>query len=217
MRLSADGLCKRYGDRDVLVDCSLAVTAGECILLRGPSGGGKSTLLRILALLETADSGTVFHGQQSFAAGGKTRQPPYPFLTVVFQQLFLWPNLTMSQNLAIVLHQDPHASVGPDEMAMLERFSIAHLLQRLPHECSLGERQRLAVARALLSEAKFLLLDEPSSALDKANRKVLIMELTTATAQNRGVLIVTHDDRAFDQLAAQIFELENGRLTRFER
>jgi len=214
MILSAEKVCKSYGDRKILKDCSLSVSTGQCVLLRGPSGAGKSTLLRILALLESADSGCVFHDQRRWEINLLPEVSPYPFLTIVFQQLFLWPNLTMAQNLSIVLKHHPNALLPRTAVETLERLTIAHLLQRRPHECSLGERQRLALARSLLSEARFLLLDEPSSALDRVNRSILVQELITATSRSRGVLLVTHDDHGFDEIADQSFELENGRLER---
>ena len=97
-------------------------------------------------------------------------------------------------------------------MELLLRFRIAHLVDRLPHECSLGERQRLAISRSLLSPARFLLLDEPSSALDRANQGILVQELKAQIAQDRGVLLITHDDRGFREVLDQSFELENGQL-----
>ncbi len=214
MILSAERVCKSYGDRKILNDCSLSVSAGQCVLLRGPSGVGKSTFLRILALLEPADSGCVVHGERRWEVSLPHEVSAYPFLTVVFQQLFLWPNLTMAQNLSIVLKHRPNAPLPRIAMETLERLTIVHLLERRPHECSLGERQRLAIGRSLLSEARFLLLDEPSSALDRVNRGILVQELITAIACNRGVLVVTHDDHGFDEIAHQSFELENGRLKR---
>jgi ABC-type sulfate/molybdate transport systems ATPase subunit len=210
--LSAEGICKSYGGEPVLRDCSLAVRAGECLLLRGPSGAGKSTLLRILALVEPADSGTVLHGARRFDATRVHPDPPYPFLTVVFQQLFLWPNLTMAQNLSIVLTHRPNAALPKPAMEMLERLSIAQLLHQHPHECSLGQRQRMALARAFLSDAEFLLLDEPSSALDRTNRGILVQELKTAASRGRGILLITHDDGGFEQIASRSLELENGQL-----
>ncbi len=216
MTLSAEKICKSYGPHAVLIDCSFQVRAGQCVLLRGPSGGGKSTLLRILALLEQADSGTVSHDGRGWEA-----LPPnvsaYPFLTVVFQQLFLWPNLTMAQNMSLVLAHRPDTPLPAPAMELLDRFAISHLLQSLPHECSLGERQRLAIARSLLSQAKFLLLDEPSSALDRTNRNILVRELSGAIAQGRGILIVTHDDLTFDAIADEVYELENGRIEAGQR
>jgi ABC-type sugar transport system ATPase subunit len=214
MTLSGERVCKSYGNRTILENCSLSVRAGECVLLRGPSGGGKSTFLRILALLEPADSGFICHGDKRWEAKRPEDVSPYPFLTVVFQQLFLWPNLTMKQNLSIVLKHDPGAALSQSALETLDRLSIRHLLERRPHECSLGERQRLAIARSLLSEARFLLLDEPSSALDRVNRGILVQELSKALVSNRGVLLVTHDDHGFDELAHQSFMLENGRLER---
>jgi len=210
--LSGQNIYKSYSGRPTLRNCSLSVASGQCLILRGPSGGGKSTLLRILALLEQADSGSVLHDDRRWEATQKHEVSPYPFLTMVFQQLFLWPNLTMAQNLSIVLTNHPKSPLSKTAMEMLERFSITGLLDRRPHECSLGERQRLAVARSLLSDARFLLLDEPSSALDTTNREVLIRELKGAMSRDRGVFLVTHDERGYNAIADECFELEDGQI-----
>ena len=214
MSLRAEGLVKRYGSQTVLDHCSLTVTAGQCLQLRGPSGGGKSTMLRVLALLEDADAGEVFHNDRRWVAQSV---PPdvstYPFLTVVFQQLFLWPNLTVAQNIAMVLQHDPNALLDGRATDLLDRFSLRRLVQRLPHECSLGERQRIALARALASKAEYLLLDEPSSALDSHNRGILVELLADAKASGRGLLVITHDDQTFDRITDESLLLENGRLS----
>jgi ABC-type sugar transport system ATPase subunit len=211
MILAAEKINKRY-DAEVLCDCSLMVRSGECVIVNGPSGGGKSTLLRILARLESADSGSVVHGAYRWDARVTGSEPVYPFLTLVFQQLFLWPNLTLAQNLAIVLAHAPRAKLPAQTLELLERLSIVTLLERKPHECSLGQRQRLAIARALLGNARFLLLDEPSSALDRVNRQIFAKELAEAKARGRGILIVTHDERDFDGIADQRLTLDNGFL-----
>jgi ABC-type sugar transport system ATPase subunit len=212
--LSAESVSKSYGEHEVLRDFSLSVKAGECVVVRGPSGGGKSTLLRILALLEAADRGRVVHGERSWDVSRLQEVSAYPFLTLVFQQLFLWPNLTIGQNMSIVLAHRPNHPLPRGVMELLERLTISDLLGRRPHECSLGQRQRLAIARALLSDARFLLLDEPSSALDRANQNILLQELKVALDHDRGVLLITHDDHGYDQIADQSFELENGQLSR---
>src|SRR5262249_26782859 len=111
MTLSGERVYKSYGSRTVLENCSLSVSTGESVLRRVPSGGGKSTFLRILALLEPADSGFVCHGERRWEAKDREDVSPYPFLTMVFQQLFLWPNLTMRQNLSIVLRHHPSAAL----------------------------------------------------------------------------------------------------------
>jgi ABC-type sugar transport system ATPase subunit len=212
MRLSCTALHKRYGNNHVLNDCSFSVGLGECAVIRGPSGGGKSTLLRVLALAEHAEHGEVLYGDTIYAANwGKDQSPPehaaYPFLTMVFQQLFLWPNLSVSENLGIVLGPLADAAI-----ALLDRLGVAHLLNSFPHECSLGQRQRVVVARAILSPASFLLLDEPTSALDRDNREILATELKSALQSDRGLVIVSHDERDFKTLASEIYEMQNGVL-----
>lgn len=214
MILAADGICKRYGVT-VLEDCALSVAAGECVTVRGVSGGGKSTLLRILARLEPADAGSVTHGAQRYDATRCGDEAVYPFMTLVFQQLFLWPHLTIAENIAMVLGHDRRAVLPPAARALLDRFALAGVLPRRPHECSLGQRQRAVIARALLSEALFILLDEPTSALDRANRGLVADELLAAKKAGRGLLIVTHDERDFDPIADRRLMLEDGRLSAF--
>jgi ABC-type sugar transport system ATPase subunit len=211
MRIAAERVCKRY-ETIVLDDCSLAVEAGGCLIIRGPSGGGKSTLLRILALLEPADSGAVVHGEQSWQPSEIGAIDPYPLLTLVFQQLFLWPHLTIAQNFSLVLSHRNDGVVSAECQALLDRLDIGHLLARRPHECSLGQRQRVAISRALLSPVRFLLLDEPSSALDRTSQQQVVAELAAAKRGGRGLVVVTHDERAFDQLADERLLLEGGRL-----
>jgi ABC-type lipoprotein export system ATPase subunit len=212
MILSGEGISKKYS-LEVLNHCSLSVRAGQCVIVSGPSGGGKSTLLRIMALLETADSGTVCHDQRRYDSTREHRGPIYPFLTLVFQRLFLWPNLTMADNLSLVL--EGHVGAQPSEQALglLERLAIREILPRYPHECSVGQQQRLALSRAILSDARFLLLDEPTSALDRVSSKLLAAELAREKATGRGFLIVSHDETTFKDLADERYLLEHGTLT----
>lgn len=218
MTLACEGLSKRYGATDVLARCDLTVEAGTCTLITGPSGGGKSTLLRALALIEPADSGLVRHGERVIEPCSEraleAQDPPFPFLTMLFQQIHLWPHLTVRENVGLVLGGNPSAPSAPRTEAMLAAFGVDHVLDLRPHECSLGQRQRVAIARALLMPTQFLLLDEPASALDRANRAILAGELLKAKQSGRGLLIVSHQEEELDPVVDARFELEHGILHR---
>jgi ABC-type lipoprotein export system ATPase subunit len=212
--LACAGVSRRLGGRQVLIECGLSVAPGTCTVIRGPSGGGKSTLLKILALLEPADSGLVTHDAQAYAYPLARDFPlcAFPYLTLVFQQLYLWPNLTLRENMALVLDGDRAAPLDASARELLKRFAVHEQLDRRPHECSLGQRQRVAVARALLTPAKYLLLDEPTSALDRVNRAAVIAALQESKAMGRGLLIVSHDEGGLERIADARYELEDARL-----
>lgn len=215
--LCCAGLSKKYGKLAVLSECEVSVPRGACVTIRGPSGGGKSTLLRILALLEPPDSGIVRHDDKtySFSADAQEQQFPmqaFPYLTMVFQQLYLWPHLTIRENVAIVLNDDWRSALNKEALELFQRLQITAILDQKPHECSLGQRQRAAIARAVLTCAPYILLDEPTSALDQRNREILIDVLMETKVSGRGLLIVTHDERDFEEIADENFILEDGSL-----
>jgi ABC-type sugar transport system ATPase subunit len=216
MSLACEGLTKRYGRTDVLVGCNLTIERGTCTLVSGPSGGGKSTLLRTLALIEPADEGLVRHGARTISPISERAldqsDPPYPFLTMVFQQIYLWPHLTVRENISLVLSGSPADALDARTGAMLATFGVDHILDLRPHECSLGQRQRVAIARALLMPTLFVLMDEPASALDRANRAILAGELLRAKRAGRGLLIVSHQEEELDPVVDNRFELEHGIL-----
>ena len=169
MNLSCEGIVKYYSGIPILQDCNLTVSPGTSIIIRGRSGGGKSTLLRILALLESANSGLVQHGTNVIEQPKQDVNYPhgaFPFLTLVFQQLFLWPNMSIQENVSLVVYEDRRHPFSQEHTELFRDMKIAEVLNKKPHECSLGQRQRVAIARALMTQTKYLLLDEPTSALD---------------------------------------------------
>jgi ABC-type lipoprotein export system ATPase subunit len=121
----------------------------------------------------------------------------------------------MAENIALVLDGHTEAPPSARTTELLERFAISDVLPRYPHECSVGQQQRLALSRAILSDAEFLLLDEPTSALDRERSKLLASELAKEKAAGRGLLIVSHDDVVFNELADERYLLEHGNLTGF--
>ncbi len=220
--LSGENLHKIYGGREILHGVSLNVVPGEITAVLGPSGAGKSTLLRALSLLDPPNSGTIVVDGKNYVFPGVNKNgtvPPWPKLTVVFQQLFLWPHLTLRQNITLPLEKD-RGRLGPGNAVamdgeierLLELFELAELADRYPNEASLGQRQRAALIRALVLKPKYLLLDEITSALDVEHVSKILDYLKFLKDQGTGILVVTHLIGFAKSAADQIVFMENGRV-----
>jgi ABC-type lipoprotein export system ATPase subunit len=196
----------------------LGVAAGELVALVGPSGSGKSTLLALLCGWETADSGTLTY------AGRLADRPPaslgWPELALVPQALGLVPDLSLADNVLLPARLRGalgRKSSGDDEAReragqLLADFGIAHLADRYPHQASLGEQQRVAVARALLLRPAVLLADEPTAHQDRGHADRLLEALTAQAREGSAVLIATHDEIAWSR-ADRVMSMRDGRLT----
>jgi putative ABC transport system ATP-binding protein len=198
-------------------DVSLEMSAGEIALLMGPSGSGKSTLLAILSGLLRPDTGQVVSlGQDIWAMTDKERER-FRLLHCgfIFQGYNLFAALTARQQLEMVIRWGEGCSSqdarrrATDMLALLGLSERAHLR---PSELSGGEKQRVAIGRALIKEPQFCFADEPTSALDWAHGEQVV-ELLRNAAHDRGatVLIVAHDKRIIPY-ADRVFDLEDGRL-----
>lgn len=180
---------KSYDSTEVLAGPSWTVLPGSVSLLVGPSGAGKSTLLRVAAAIEQPDRGLVEFAGNSLGSSA-ARDEIWPDLTVVFQQLFLWPHLTLRQNIEL-----PSARRGLST-ARLEQFAqeldLSHLMDRYPNQVSVGQRQRAAVARALLLQPKILLLDEITSSLDAEQIERILEVLKVYLQSGGGIGAITH-------------------------
>lgn len=214
--LRVTDLAKSYGAAPVLAGATLEIAAGGCVAVLGPSGSGKTTLLRIVAGLVTADRGTV-------EVAGRLTDAPEPRVRAeargvafLFQDLALWPHMTIRGNLDFVLEArgvargDRERLAG--ESAAAAEFPAA-LLGRRPGEISGGERQRAALARVLAQEPKLLLLDEPLSHLDPALRASLLLQLRRLRRERSlASLLVTHDMAEAFALADVVVVLHHGRM-----
>jgi ABC-type Fe3+/spermidine/putrescine transport system ATPase subunit len=207
---------KTLGTHPALIDVSLEVAEGAALVILGASGCGKTTLLRVVAGLETPDVGTVgLHGT-TVAGSGRTLVPPHRRgLGFVFQDLALWPHLTVAAHLRFVLDSQ-HAPKSTHASAVDEALRLVHierLAKRYPHELSGGEQQRAALARALVVRPRILLLDEPFSSVDAILRQTLRTELTRLREELRITMVcVTHDaDDA--EIATRTVRMQAGRLT----
>jgi len=193
------------------IDVELACAAGELLALVGPSGAGKTSIIRMLAGLETPDTGRIRYDRQDwFDAGGKTDLPPQQRrLGYVFQEHTLFPHLTVEKNIAFAARMPGRV----DEL--LDLFGIADLRRRKPKQISGGERQRVALAQALASDPQLLLLDEPFSALDVLTRKQLRKELKSLkTTLGIPILLVTHDLDEAMYLADHVLPIDRGAIAR---
>ena len=196
------------------LDADFAVPAGFTILF-GASGSGKTTILRAIAGLARPDAGRILVGDVTFFDSGTGVDLPIQRRRVgyVFQHLALFPHLTVRANIGYGLHGVPAADVRGRIEAIAESFHIAHLLDRKPGRISGGERQRTALARALVTDPSILLLDEPLSALDHAIQAQILDDLRRWNERRRiPALYVTHSHREAYELGERVVVLEQGRV-----
>jgi ABC-type Fe3+/spermidine/putrescine transport system ATPase subunit len=206
---------KSYRDRTAVDRVSLDIAAGEGIVVIGPSGSGKTTLLRIIAGLVVPDSGQIWLDGR-VVSDGTTFVPPHQRrLGFVFQDLALWPHLTVRQNLEFVMQavKVPKANRSGQARDTLRLVQIDQLSDRYPHELSGGEQQRVALARALVGSPRVLLLDEPLASLDPELRAALRCELRELQRRlELTTIYVTHDREDTAALADRVIEMHSGRV-----
>ncbi len=190
-RLELDGICKGY-DRPILDRLSLTVEEGEFFVIVGPSGIGKTTLLRCVAGLEVLDAGRVIIGGKDL-----TRVPPYRRnVAMTFESYALYPHLTVFENIASPLRAQRMERSRVDQRVreVARLLHIDSLLDRRPHEISGGQKQRTALGRTLVAQPNVFLLDEPISHLDAKIRHELRRQFHTLEELRRvATVYVTHD------------------------
>lgn len=194
--LAASRLTKHHGHVAALDDVSLEIRPGELTAVVGPSGSGKTSLLRTLALLEAPDSGLVSIDGVDYAfpsPGLRGAPAPWPRVTVVFQQLFLWPHLTLRENILLPLRRRVRRADALSRLdSLVELLDMRHFVDRRPTQVSGGQRQRAALARALALNPTYLLLDEITSALDIEQSHALLSHLIQLRNNGIGILLITH-------------------------
>ncbi len=200
---------------DLALDVELEVPAGRCLALAGPSGAGKTTVLRVVAGLVRPAHGRVACGDEVWldTAAGVDRPPERRRVGYVFQDFALFGHLSAWRNVAYPLRGRPRAERRERAHALLERFGLAARADARPRTLSGGERQRVALARALARRPDALLLDEPLSALDARTRARAARELAAVLAEvDVPALLVTHDFAEAAQLGDRVAVVDGGRV-----
>jgi len=214
LRLSA--VSKSHGDRQVLHAVDLALDRGVVAAITGPSGAGKTTLLRLISGLDRPDAGEITWGGQALAAPHEW-QPPWqrPF-AMVFQDLGLWPHMTVAEHVDFVLRSRPDLARRSRKQLLdrwLIQLQLCDLSQRFPAELSGGQQQRVAIARSLARRPELLLLDEAFSHLDDVTARVAWDAIAAWQSDASGtVLAVSHDAHWMDVHATERLVLESGSL-----
>jgi sulfate transport system ATP-binding protein len=216
MGIQALNISKRFGNFVALDDVSIDVPSGRLTALLGPSGGGKSTLLRVIAGLDQADSGTV----QIEGSDATSLPPQRRNVGFVFQHYAAFKHLSVYRNVAFGLEvrKRPKAEVRRRVHELLELVHLDQFADRLPAQLSGGQRQRMALARALAPEPKVLLLDEPFGALDAKVRKELRDWLRRLHDEvHVTTLFVTHDQEEALEVSDELVVINQGRVEQVGR
>jgi sulfate/thiosulfate transport system ATP-binding protein len=211
MSIDVNGVTKRFGDFVALDDVTVTIPTGQLTALLGPSGGGKSTLLRIIAGLDHADAGTIsIEGTDATALPARQRDVGF-----VFQHYAAFKHLTVARNVAfgLEIRKRPKDEIRQRVHELLRLVHLDQFADRLPSQLSGGQRQRMALARALAVEPKVLLLDEPFGALDAKVRKELRDWLRRLHDEvHVTTVFVTHDQEEALEVADEIVVINEGRV-----
>jgi len=211
--LVLEGVRHAYGSREILRGVDLSVGAGEIVCLLGPSGDGKTTLLRLVAGLEALQAGRIAIGGRLVAEAGREVPPEERHAGFVFQDYALFPHLTVEQNVAFGLTAHPRGGRAARAREALERVGLGAFAALWPHMLSGGQQQRVALARALAPRPAVLLLDEAFASLD-ARLREQVRDDTLRVLQEAGIatLIVTHDAEEAMFMADRIALMRAGRI-----
>ncbi|PKA39124.1 ATP-binding protein [Rhizobium sullae] len=212
---------KRFGDAVILRDITIRIPEGSVTALVGPSGGGKSTLLRCINLLEIPTTGSIRIGKEKldFVPGRKTGWPAIQKIRrqtgMVFQNFQLFPHQTAIENVTeglVTVLKWPKERAHARAMELLTKVGMAHKADAWPSTLSGGQQQRVAIARALAPSPRVLLCDEPTSALDPELSAEVVDVLAKLASEGTTMVIATHDLRLASKIAHNVVFLEAGNV-----
>ena len=200
---------KSFGDNHVLRDITLEVTPGEVVAIIGPSGGGKSTLLRCMTLLERLDAGELWYGDKATLAQARAR------FGLVFQQFNLFPHMTVMKNVMdapLVVQRRPREEVEAQARELIAKMGLAGNEDKVPCELSGGQQQRASIARALCLNPSILYFDEPTSALDPELTGEVLKVMRQLAEEGTTMVVVTHEMAFARDVASRVVFMDGGRI-----
>lgn len=207
--LELKNISKRFGEKQIISDLNLKVPEKQILAIVGPSGGGKTTLLRMLAGLETIDSGDIIYNGEELPLDELEKRN---LLGFVFQDFQLFPHLTVFENLTLSPIKTKHFTKEDAEkkaIGLLTRLGLAEYAKAYPYSLSGGQKQRVALARAMMIDPEIIGYDEPTSALDPELR----LEVEKLILQNRELgmtqIVVTHDLQFAENIADTILKVQS--------
>jgi iron(III) transport system ATP-binding protein len=215
MFLNIENLMFGYETNHRIIDqLNLQIQKGDIVAVEGPSGVGKTTLFKLIAGLETPKKGRIDIDMECMVShDGACIMPEKRHVSMMFQDYALFPHMTIYQNIHYACDDMPKALQKPYVMALLKEVQMDAYSNRYPHQLSGGQQQRIALARALASRPKILLMDEPFSNLDAKLKTQLIETLKTIFHHHQlTVLFATHHEEDIVALANKRYVLENGAL-----
>ncbi len=211
--ISVRNITKHFGKVEALKGVSLEVGEGEKVVVIGPSGSGKSVLIRCINALEVPDSGEIVVDGMNLSDRKVTSRALAREVAMVFQSYNLYPHKTVLENVTLapikVLKVKP-AEAEKTGLAYLERVGLSDKIDKYPDQLSGGQQQRVAIARALNMHPKIMLLDEPTSALDPEMVQEVLDVIKSLAETNMTIVMVTHEMGLAREAADKVVFMENG-------
>ncbi len=219
MHIQLNAISCHYGPHQALFEITLNCKSGETLVLLGPSGSGKSSLLRVLNLLKIPSSGALYIDEHQFnfirAPSDQSIRNLRKKVGIVFQQYNLWPHFTVLKNLI----EAPIRVLGLTKAkalkradGLMRRLHLTDFTDRFPLYLSSGQQQRVAIARALMMKPKVMLFDEPTSALDPGSAAQILNIIQELANSGITQVVVTHQIEVARKIASHIIYMENGRI-----
>ena len=213
--IRVEGLEKSFGDHRVLCGIDTEIKKGEVVCIIGPSGGGKSTFLRCLDLLETPTAGHIYFKGTDLTSKKTNINLARQEMSMVFQHFNLFPHMTVLKNMTLapikLKHVDPRVA-EEEAMRLLERVGLVDKAHAYPSTLSGGQKQRIAIVRALAMKPEVLLFDEPTSALDPEMVGEVLQVMRQLAEDGMTMLVVTHEMGFAREVADRVFFMCDGIL-----